>query len=162
MVFRGGIFGGRCYNHSNPYLNSTIILFVTINGEPPKVCHVPQLYQLSSEKWSTHYALLSTIFSPLHSSTNQELFKFVIKIATLRVKYRWYLQKKPSHATTKLTLLLSAKMNEAQNRTTVSPWRMYCAYRCTCQMVPLRLKCKLVALAVIEIVLAEGIQLLSQ
>ena len=28
MVFRGGIFGGRCYNYSDPYLNSTIIRFV--------------------------------------------------------------------------------------------------------------------------------------
>ena len=36
---------------------------------------VPQLYQLSSEKWSIHYTSLSVMFNPLHSILNQELFK---------------------------------------------------------------------------------------
>ena len=35
----------------------------------------PQLYQLSCEKWSIHYASLSAMLNPLHSISNQELFK---------------------------------------------------------------------------------------
>ena len=46
-----------------------------IHAYRKKWCRVPQLYQLSSEKWSIHYALLSAMFNPLHSSTNQELIE---------------------------------------------------------------------------------------
>jgi len=35
---------------------------------------VPQLYWLSSEKWNIHYALFS-MFNPLHSNMNQQLFE---------------------------------------------------------------------------------------
>ena len=38
------------------------------------VPRAPSYYQLS-EKWSIHYASLSAMFNPLHSSTNQELFE---------------------------------------------------------------------------------------
>ena len=46
----------------------------------PRIPHLkwrrtPQLYQLSSEKLSIHYASLSAIFNPLHSISNQELFE---------------------------------------------------------------------------------------
>ena len=34
-----------------------------------------QLYQLSSEKWSIHYASFLAMFNPLHSSMNQELLE---------------------------------------------------------------------------------------
>ena len=37
--------------------------------------HAHRLYQLSYEKLSIHYALLSAMFNLLHSSTNQELLK---------------------------------------------------------------------------------------
>ena len=37
--------------------------------------HVPQLYQLLSEKLSIHCALLSAMFDLLHSISDQELFK---------------------------------------------------------------------------------------
>ena len=47
-----------------------------------KWCHSPQQYHLkshtptiSSEKESIHYASLSAMLNPLHSSTNQELFE---------------------------------------------------------------------------------------
>ena len=39
-----------------------------------KWCRTSQLYQLSYEKWSIHYASLLTVFNPLHNSMNQELF----------------------------------------------------------------------------------------
>ena len=38
-----------------------------------KWCHLPQLYQLLSEKGSIHCASLSAMFNPLHSISNQEL-----------------------------------------------------------------------------------------
>jgi len=37
--------------------------------------HVPQLYQLSSEKWSTQDALLSAMLNLLYSNMNQQLFE---------------------------------------------------------------------------------------
>ena len=44
------------------------------------------VYQLSSEKWSIHYTLLSAMFNLLHSSTNQELFETYLcyQIATMK------------------------------------------------------------------------------
>ena len=48
-----------------------------MTGEPThtasEMAPRPPLYQLSSEKLSIHYALLSAMFNPLHSISNQEL-----------------------------------------------------------------------------------------
>jgi len=39
-----------------------------------KALHAP-VYQLLSENWSSHYALLPGVFNPLPTSTNQEVFE---------------------------------------------------------------------------------------
>ena len=71
------------------------------------------------------------MFYLLHSSTNQEVFEkhFCIESSHYEIygQFLVYTQRKPSRATTKLTLL-SAKMNGTQRRTLVSPCRMHCMY----------------------------------
>ena len=86
-----------------------------------------------------------------------------IKVATMKNMDDFHYQGKSSSATTKLTLLLSAKMNGTQRRTLVSPWRMQCMYcgmpKGTSQAeVTLNIeKIKPVALAIIELHLSEDI-----
>ena len=62
--------------------------------------------------WSIHCPSLSAMFNLLHSSTNQEVFEnhFCIKYSHYE-KYRQFLvtQRKPSRATTKLTLFTVSK-----------------------------------------------------
>ena len=127
--------------------------------------------QLSSEKWSIHYASLSAMFNPLHSISNQELFK----------KYLWYQNShydkygqfplwRGSHhmLSPNRHFSLSAKMNGTQRRTLVSPWRMHRTYcgmpkgTCRAEATSNSEKIKPVALAIIELRLSEGIsQLLT-
>ena len=77
----------------------------TIYAYQKKWCHSPQLYQLSSEKWTIHYASLSAMFNPLHNNTNQELLKstLAIKIATMKNTEDFCFEGKPSRARAKST-----------------------------------------------------------
>jgi len=62
---------------------------------------------------------------------------FVIKVTTMKNTDNFCCERKQSFATTKSTLLLSAKMNGTQKEwTLVNPLRMYCGIEKT----PLRLK----------------------
>ena len=85
-----------------------------------------QAHQLSSEKWSIHYASLSTIFNSLHSNTNQNLVKK--HLCSHYEGYGWFyyacegsyhMQPPNQHYSP------SAKM---KRRTLVSSWRMHCVY----------------------------------
>ena len=62
-------------------------------------------------KRSIHYALLSAMFTPLHSSTNQELFKKHLYNQNSHYEktddFRY--ERKPSRATTKSTLFAVSK-----------------------------------------------------
>ena len=121
----------------------------------------PINYRLKSEVsitllcqlFSTHYTAI-WIKTQLKSTS-------VIKVAIGGFPLRT--QKKPSRTTTKLTLLLSAKMNGTQRRTLLSPWRMHCTYcsmpKGTSQAEAMSNseKIKLIVLAVIELCLSEGI-----
>ena len=51
------------------------------------------------------------MFDPLHSITNQELFEstYAIKVATMKNMDDFHYEKKPSHATAKLTLFAVSK-----------------------------------------------------
>jgi len=61
-------------------------------------CHMPQLYQISSEKWNIHYHSLSAIANPLHSSKIQELFeKYLCNQSSPYENYGWFLLHKGSH-----------------------------------------------------------------
>ena len=51
-----------------------------------------------------------------------------IRVATMKYTDDFCFEGKPSRATAKSTLSLSAKMNGTQRRTLVSPRRMYCTY----------------------------------
>jgi len=62
--------------------------------------------------WSIHYPSLSAVFDSLHSSTNQELFeKHLCNKSRHYEKYgrSLVMQRKPSHANTKLTLFTVSK-----------------------------------------------------
>ena len=62
--------------------------------------------------WSIHCPSLSAMFDLLQSSTNQEVFEKHLCITSSHYeKYRWFLvaQRKPSRATTKLTLSPASK-----------------------------------------------------
>ena len=75
-------------------------------------------------KWSIHCPAQSA----LHSSMNQEVFKkYLCNKSRNYEKYGWFLvtQRKPSHATTKLTLFTLSKI---QSRELVSPWKMHFTY----------------------------------
>jgi len=107
--------------------------------------------------WSIHYPSLSAVFDSLHSSTNQELFeKHLCNKSSCYEKYGRFLvmQRKPSRATTKLTLFTVSK---AQRRTLVIPWRIHCTYSnmpkgtSRAEATSNREKIKLVALAIIKL-----------
>jgi len=62
--------------------------------------------------WSIHCPSLSAMFNLLHSSTNKEVFEKHLCIKSSQYeKYGWFLvmQRKPSHATTKLMLFTVSK-----------------------------------------------------
>ena len=98
-----------------------------MHTERKKWCRVPQLYELSSEKWNIHYTLLSAMFNPLHSSANQELFEKHYNQNSHYENYGWFPEAITCYRQNR-HFLLSEKMNGTQRRTLVSPWRMHCTY----------------------------------
>ena len=93
-----------------------------------------------------------------------------IKIAIMKKNTDdFHYEGKPSCATAKIDTSLSAKMNETQRRTLVSPWRMHCTHcgmpkgTSRAEVTSNSEKIKPIALAVIELCLSEGIsQLVTQ
>jgi len=86
---------------------------------------------LSSEKRSSHYTSLPAVFNPLPTSTNREAFEK--KLCNQSSQYEKYgkfsiMKRKPSHATTKSTLLSVSKDKWNTRRALVSPQRMHCMY----------------------------------
>ena len=93
-----------------------------------KWCHAPQLarpsyiiYHLKSEvSIALHCWLCSTRYTAVQIK-NCLKSTSAIKITTMKNMDDFRYEGKPSHAITKSTLLLSAKMNGRQTRTLVSP-----------------------------------------
>jgi len=78
-----------------------------------------------------HCTSLSAMFDSLHSSTNQVVFeKHLCNKSSHYENANDFSLRKGSHHVQplKLMLSLSAKMNETQGRTLVSPWKMHCTY----------------------------------
>ena len=120
----------------------------------------PQLYQLLTEKWSTHYALLSAMFNPLHSSTN------LCNQNSHHEKYRQFLlQRKSSRATTKLTLFAVRKDELDTEENTGKSMKNALYVLCSgmskgtsrAKVTLNSEKIKPIALAIIELCLSEGI-----
>ena len=108
------------------------------------------------------------MFNPLHSSTNQELFeKHLCNRSSHYDKYRRFpLQRKPSRATAKLTLFAVSKDEWDTKEDTGKSMKnaLYVLWYAKRAKVTLNSeKINLVALAIIELRLSEGIsQLLCQ
>ena len=97
-----------------------------------KRCRVSQLYQLSSES-EVFIALccqISAIFNLLLSSTNQGLLeKRLCNHSSHYEKHgQSVMQRKPSRATTKLTLFTVSKGEWNTQEDTGKLWRIYCSY----------------------------------
>jgi len=108
---------------------------------------------------STHY-IAARIKNCLKSTS-------VIKVPLWKIQMISITQRKPPHAVNYLINTfqsLSAKMNGAQRSTLVNPWRMHCMYcgmpkgTSWAEATSNSEKIKLVALAVIELRLSEGIR----
>ena len=70
-----------------------------------KKWHCTPSFQLSFEKWNTHYAPLLAMSNPLHSITNQELFKKHLcnRSSHYEIMDHFHDEGKPSRITTKST-----------------------------------------------------------
>ena len=99
---------------------------------------MPQILQLSCKKWRIHYASFPAMFNPFHGSAKQKCLKSTctIKVAIMKNTDDLYYAKE---ATTKLTLLLSAKTNGTQRKTLISQRRML-VHTTVCQKAPFGLK----------------------
>ena len=111
------------------------------------------------------------MFNPLHSITNQELFKSTseIKVATMKKMDGFRYEGKPSCATATSTPFSVSKDEWDAKETLVSPRRIYFMYcsmpkgMCLAEVTSNSEKIKLIALAIIKLHLSEGIShLLSQ
>ena len=159
-------FLSMCYGVENSnffVLTFCKIELLLVNPRIPHQMAPRPSYQLSSEKWSIHYASLSAMFNPLHSIMNQELFKNnLCNQSSLNEKVQMISITKGSHHVLPPNwhFLLSAEMNGTQRRTLVSTWVMHCTYcnmHLSGQSNIEQWKIKPVALAVIELHLFEGI-----
>jgi len=131
----------RCYTAKqikNCKKSTSVTKAATIKNTNGTVCPSRTL-QLLCEKWSIHYASLSTIFNSLHSSINRDLVeKHLCNPSSYYEKYGWFLlhmQRKPSRVTTKLTLFTVSKMTGMHRRHEESIIRT-----AVCQQAHLRLK----------------------
>jgi len=105
--------------------------FLIMTGEPTctawkdRNCAMRLNCHIKSEVSITLCYLLC---SACYIAINQEPFKMhLCDQSSHHEKYKqFHYKRKPSHATTKLTLF--AVMNGTQRRTLVSPWRMHCTY----------------------------------
>jgi len=101
------------------------ILYMT--GEPAFKASCAPVYQLSSEKWCSHYASFPAVFNSLSTSTNQE--KQLCNQSSQYEKYGQFSTTKGSHHVQPPNqhFSLSAKMNGTQRKGLISPWRMHCS-----------------------------------
>ena len=136
---------------------------------------VPRAPVISIIVWKVKYPLRFVV-SYVQPVTQQYESRTVWKASLLSKSPLWQIRmisvtRKGNHhvLSPNQHFLLSAKMNGTQRRTLVNPWRMHCTYcgmpkgTCQAKTTSNSENIKLVALAVIELRLSEGIsQLVSQ